>query len=122
MLCSFTKRNCGVRNSNNYVKSLNNIKPQIMKKAILTIGLFSLVMILTSFTTPETSKMTLSNNTTVDAVGSAATGGNKKLDAVGSAATGGNKKLDAVGSAATGGNKKLDAVGSAATGGNKKLD
>ena len=27
---------------------------QIMKKAILTFGLFSLVMVLTSFTTPET--------------------------------------------------------------------
>ena len=30
-----------------------------MKKSILTIGLFSLVMILTSFTTPETNSISL---------------------------------------------------------------
>ena len=29
------------------------IKSQIMKKSILTIGLFSLMMVLTSFTSPE---------------------------------------------------------------------
>ena len=86
-----------------------------MKKAILTIGLFSLVMILTSFTTPETTKIT---STQTEAVG-AAGGGNIKLDAVG-AAGGGNIKLDAVG-AAGGKNIKLDAVG-AAGGRNIKLD
>jgi hypothetical protein len=108
----------------NKTKQNNNIKTQIMKKAILTIGLFSLVMILTSFTTPETTKNTNVDNTneSINLVGGAATGGNKKLDLVGGAATGGNKKLDLVGGAATGGNKKLDLVGGAATGGNKKLD
>lgn len=86
-----------------------------MKKAILTIGLFSLVMILTSFTTPETTKIVA---TQTEAVGSAG-GKNVKLDAVGSAG-GTNVKLDAVGSAG-GKNVKLDAVGSAG-GTNVKLD
>ena len=78
-----------------------------MKKAILTIGLFSLVMILTSFTTPETSKVAV-NNYTLQAVGSAGAGGNAKVDAVGSAGAGGNAKVDAVGSAGAGGNAKVD--------------
>lgn len=65
-----------------------------MKKSILTIGLLSLVMILTSFTTPETTRATVNNNTTVDAVGSGSVGGNVKLDAVGSGSVGGNVKLD----------------------------
>ena len=86
-----------------------------MKKAILTFGLFSLVLILTSFTTPET---TIKNTTQIEAVG-AAGGRNVKLDAVG-AAGGTNVKLDAVG-AAGGRNVKLDAVG-AAGGTNVKLD
>jgi hypothetical protein len=103
------------------VKPKYNIKPQIMKKAILTIGLFSLVMILTSFTTPETAAK-LNSTTNVDLVGSGAAGGNPKLDLVGSGAAGGNPKLDLVGSGAAGGNPKLDLVGSGAAGGNPKLD
>ncbi len=79
-----------------------------MKKAILTIGLFSLVMILTSFTTPETTKLTVSNNTTIEAAGSGSAGGNVKLDAAGSGSAGGNVKLDAAGSGSAGGNVKLD--------------
>ena len=50
-----------------------------MKKSILAIGLLSLVMILTSFTTPE-SKVTVKNNTTVDQSGSGGTGGTVRLD------------------------------------------
>jgi len=60
-----------------------------MKNAILTIGLFTLVMGLTSFTTPEQK-------------------GNKKVDINGSQSTGGNKKVDINGSQSTGGNKKVD--------------
>jgi len=68
-----------------------------MKKAILTFGLFSLMMILTSFTTPETvTNTSTTNNSQLEAVGSACAGGNKKVDAVGSACAGGNKKVDAV--------------------------
>jgi hypothetical protein len=100
----------------------NNIKPQIMKKAILTFGLFSLVMILTSFTTPENTNVTVNNNTTVEAAGSGSAGGNMKLDAAGSGSAGGNMKLDAAGSGSAGGNMKLDAAGSGSAGGNMKLD
>ena len=78
-----------------------------MKKAILTIGLFSLVMILTSFTTPET-KNTVKSDTDVNIVGQGATGGNVKVDIVGQGATGGNVKVDIVGQGATGGNVKVD--------------
>ena len=64
-----------------------------MKKAILTIGLFSLVMILTSFTTPETSKVTVNNNT-IEAVGSGGAGGTVRLDAIGSGGAGRTVRLD----------------------------
>ena len=64
-----------------------------MKKAILTFGLLSLVMVLTSFTTPETTKATV-NNTAVQAAGQNAVGGNVKLDAAGQNSVGGNVKLD----------------------------
>jgi hypothetical protein len=69
-----------------------------MKKSILTIGLFSLVMILTSFTTPETTSI----------IGGNANGGNMKLDIIGGNANGGNMKLDIIGGNANGGNMKLD--------------
>ena len=66
-----------------------------MKKAILTIGLLSLVMVLTSFTTPKTDPVILIDaNGNVELIGSGATGGNKKVDLIGSGATGGNKKVD----------------------------
>jgi hypothetical protein len=81
-----------------------------MKKAILTTGLFSLMMILTSFTTTETvSNTNVSNNiSSLDLVGSGSAGGNKKVDLVGSGSAGGNKKVDLVGSGSAGGNKKVD--------------
>lgn len=95
-----------------------------MKRAILTFGLFSLVMVLTSFTTPETSTTLLvdNNDTTIEAVGSGAAGRTKRLDAVGSGAAGRTKRLDAVGSGAAGRTKRLDAVGYVAAGGTKRLD
>jgi hypothetical protein len=103
-------------NSNLKYKNL-----KIMKKSIFAIGLLSLVMVLTSFTTPETNKVTV-NNTTVGAVGAQSAGGNVKLDAVGAQSAGGNVKLDAVGAQSAGGNVKLDAVGAQSAGGNVKLD
>jgi hypothetical protein len=80
-----------------------------MKKAILTIGLFTLVMGLTSFTTPE-QKGTIEKGTLteINGNGSQSTGGNKKVDINGSQSTGGNKKVDINGSQSTGGNKKVD--------------
>ena len=64
-----------------------------MKKSILTIGLLSLVMILTSFTTPE-SKVTLKNTTTIDHAGQGAAGGTVRLDHAGQGAAGGTVRLD----------------------------
>jgi hypothetical protein len=103
-------------------KTYNNIKPHIMKKVFYTFGLLSLVMILTSFTKPETNKVTVNKNTTLEAVGSGAAGGTVRLDAVGSGAAGGTVRLDAVGSGAAGGTVRLDAVGSGAAGGTVRLD
>jgi hypothetical protein len=96
---------------------------QIMKKVILTAGLFSLVMVLTSFTTPDTEPtIIIDGNGNVEIVGAGAVGGNKKVDIVGASAVGGNKKVDIVGAGAVGGNKKVDIVGAGAVGGNKKID
>ncbi len=92
-----------------------------MKKSILAIGLLSLVMILTSFTTPE-SKVTVKNTTTVEASGSGAAGRSMRLDASGSGAAGGSMRLDASGSGAAGGSMRLDASGSGAAGGSMRLD
>ena len=78
-----------------------------MKKAILTIGLFSLVMILTSFTTAETNNTTKSHSN-INIVGGTSTGGNVKVDIVGGTSTGGNVKVDIVGGTSTGGNVKVD--------------
>lgn len=57
-----------------------------MKKSIFTIGLLSLVMILTSFTTPETNK--------VQAAGQGVAGGSVRLDAAGQGVAGGSVRLD----------------------------
>ncbi len=64
-----------------------------MKKTILTIGLFSLVMILTSFTSSEPTN-TIQNSTTVSAAGAGAAGGTVKMDAAGAGAAGGTVKMD----------------------------
>jgi len=90
-----------------------------MKKAILTISLFSLVMILTSFTTPEKSNndVNITNSTA-----SQATGDNLKVDIRGAQCSGGNMKLDIRGAQSSGGNMKLDIRGAQCSGGNMKLD
>lgn len=61
-----------------------------MKKAILTIGLFSLVMVLTSFTSNEEITSTIKNdnkaelfkieNVQLNLTGNGSAGGNKKMD------------------------------------------
>jgi hypothetical protein len=84
-----------------------------MKKAIVTIGLFSLVMVLTSFTSSETNSVFGQGSTSA---------GNMKLDIIGQGASGGNMKLDIIGQGASGGNMKLDIIGQGASGGNMKLD
>ncbi len=68
-----------------------------MKKSILTIGLFSLVMILTSFTTPETVSATnVENRNSVDYIGGALS--SKKNDYIGGALS--SKKNDYIGGGA----------------------
>ena len=79
-----------------------------MKKAILTFGLLSLVMVLTSFTAPQTTKATVNNNTTLHASGNQSAGGNVRLDASGNQSAGGNVRLDASGNQSAGGNVRLD--------------
>jgi hypothetical protein len=61
-----------------------------MKKAIVTIGLFSLVMVLTSFTSNEeiTSVTKKDNKAEVFKIE------NVKLNLVGNGSAGGNKKVD----------------------------
>lgn len=93
-----------------------------MKKSIFAIGLLSLVMVLTSFTTTEIKNIVNIKSTQTEASGSAQVGGNVRLDASGSAQVGGNVRLDASGSAQVGGNVRLDASGSAQVGGNVRLD
>ena len=51
-----------------------------MKKSIFAIGLLSLVMVLTSFTTPQATSKAVTTNTSVEAAGSSASGGNVRLD------------------------------------------
>jgi hypothetical protein len=80
-----------------------------MKKAILTIGLFSLVMVLTSFTTPEsTNAIKLENK----ANGSVSIREDKKMDTTYEVFKIENIKLDIVGGGSTGqndgGNVKQD--------------
>lgn len=86
-----------------------------MKKAVLTIGLFTLVLASTSFATPTISTSSITNNDTVinsiDGNGNQDAGGNKKLDYTGNEAVRTLKQLndiDGNGNQDAGGNKKLD--------------
>jgi hypothetical protein len=85
-----------------------------MKKAILTIGLFTLVLATTSFASPKsttTSIIDYSANTPIDGSGSQDTGRDKKLDIIGKSSSSEMKQLtdiDGSGSQDTGRDKKLD--------------
>jgi hypothetical protein len=80
-----------------------------MKKAILTIGLFSLVMVLTSFTTQETNNAIELEN---KANGSVSIREDKKMDNTYEVFKIENRRLDIVGGGSTGqndgGNTKQD--------------
>jgi hypothetical protein len=66
-----------------------------MKKAILTIGLFSLVMVLTSFTTPETSNNTkVDNNTNLNIIGQGSVKNDVKVDIIGQGSVKNDVKVD----------------------------
>ena len=62
-----------------------------MKKSIFAIGLLSLVMVLTSFTTPQATSKAVNN---IGAAGAQSAGGNVRLDAAGAQSAGGNVRLD----------------------------
>lgn len=94
-----------------------------MKKAILTAGLFSLV-VLTSFTEAETSTFQSNNSVEISEIGGTGNGqsigGNKKRDELAIGGTGNGQSI--------GGNKKRDEFSIGGTGngqsigGNKKRD
>lgn len=81
-----------------------------MKKTILTIGLFTLVLVSTSFASPKDSISTITdpNITSTDGTGSQSTGGNRKVDYNGRTFQSQNTGVDGTGSQSTGGNRKVD--------------
>ena len=86
-----------------------------MKKSALTIGLFTLVMVLTSFTTPETITSKIVDNTTnypIDGSGGQDSGGHRKADYTGNASTTSLTdkivSIDGNGGQDTGGHRKAD--------------
>lgn len=86
-----------------------------MKKAILTIGLFTLVLATTSFASPKISTSSIADNsviTSIDGNGGQDTGGNKKVDYNGNSShilsTNKVADIDGNGGQDTGGNKKVD--------------
>ena len=82
-----------------------------MKKAILTIGLFTIVTALTSFANPTTPNVDNTIYTQIDGNGGQDAGGNKKVDFVGGHTQSSINKLnniDGNGGQDAGGNKKVD--------------
>jgi len=86
-----------------------------MKKAILTIGLFTLVLASTSFAAPTVSTSSIDDNAVINSIdgnGSQDVGGNKKVDLAGNEIIGKSNKqinnIDGNGSQDVGGNKKVD--------------
>jgi hypothetical protein len=86
-----------------------------MKKAILTIGLFTLVLATTSFASPKISTSSIADNaviTSIDGTGGQDTGGGKKIDFNGGVIKSVKSNLiveiDGTGGQDTGGGKKID--------------
>lgn len=85
-----------------------------MKKAILTIGLFTLVLATTSFASPKISTSSIADNaviTSIDGNGGQDAGGGKKLDYNGASNGSATKHLsdiDGNGGQDAGGGKKID--------------
>jgi hypothetical protein len=79
-----------------------------MKKAILSIGLFTLVLASTSFASPKSSTPAIADAiiTPIDGNGGQSTGDNKKLDYNGGTAQ--ISFIDGNGGQSTGDNKKID--------------
>jgi hypothetical protein len=80
-----------------------------MKKAILTIGLFTIVTALTSFAKPTTANVDNTINTEIDGTGTQTTGDNKKVDFIENSINSKQTlKIDGTGTQTTGDNKKVD--------------
>jgi hypothetical protein len=80
-----------------------------MKKLALTTGLFSLVMVLTSFnTTTATTNDTLINNTTVGIDGNQSVGQSRKVDMMGSDLSKQSTLLSIDGNQSVGQSRKVD--------------
>lgn len=82
-----------------------------MKKTILTIGLFTLVLASTSFATPKDSTSSIASNsviTPIDGTGSQSSGGNRKVDFNGGVIQNQMTLIDGTGSQSSGGNRKVD--------------
>mgnify|MGYP003534702374 CR=1 FL=1 len=82
-----------------------------MKKAILTIGLFTLVLASTSFATPKNSNSSIADNsviTSVDGTGGQSVGGNRKRDYNGGTIQNTITGIDGTGGQSVGGNRKID--------------
>jgi|GEM_PF-2174346 len=85
-----------------------------MKKTILTIGLFTLVMSITSFATPKISTSSVADNsviTSIDGTGTQDTGHTRKVDFNGSQTKSSvqkTAKIDGTGTQDTGHTRKVD--------------
>ncbi|MGO4773726.1 hypothetical protein ACEN2I_18895 [Flavobacterium sp. W22_SRS_FK3] len=79
-----------------------------MKKATLTIGLFSLVMVLTSFNTAETANGVLVNNTAVGIDGNQSVGQSRKVDMMGSDLSSQSMTISIDGNQSVGQSRKVD--------------
>lgn len=77
-----------------------------MKKLALTTGLFSLVMVLTSFNTSASAKDILVNNTTVGIDGNQSAGQSRKVDMMGTDLS--NQKVSIDGNQSAGQSRKVD--------------
>ncbi|PJJ10449.1 hypothetical protein CLU83_3871 [Flavobacterium sp. 1] len=82
-----------------------------MKKAILTIGLFALVLVSTSFASPNNSTTSVTDNTvitSIDGNGGQSTGDNRKVDYNGGSFKNQIVEIDGNGGQSTGDNRKVD--------------
>jgi hypothetical protein len=79
-----------------------------MKKATLTIGLFSLVMVLTSFNTVETTNDIVVNNVTVGIDGNQSAGQSRKVDMMGTDLSNQNTTVSIDGNQSAGQSRKVD--------------
>lgn len=82
-----------------------------MKKAILTIGLFTLVLATTSFASPNNSTTSVTDNTvitSIDGTGGQSSGDNRKVDYNGRSVNKQIIEIDGTGGQSSGDNRKVD--------------